>query len=62
MTRIVRVRTRVWSWKGPVVPPTRVGFGSRLLRQGLMAELGGGADLRFEPEGLVCVIQAKALD
>ena len=21
MTRIVRVRTRVWSWKGPVVPP-----------------------------------------
>jgi two-component sensor histidine kinase len=56
--------TLTWREEGgpPVVPPTRVGFGSRLLRQGLMADLGGGADLRFEPGGLVCVIQARTLD
>jgi PAS domain S-box-containing protein len=56
--------TLTWREEGgpPVVPPTRMGFGSRLLRQGLTAELGGRADLRFEPEGLICVIQARALD
>jgi PAS domain S-box-containing protein len=53
-----------WREQGgpPVAPPTRTGFGSRLLRQGLMAELGGAAELRFEPGGLVCVIQVKGLD
>lgn len=50
-----------WREEGgpPVVPPSRTGFGSRLLRQGLGVELGGPADLRFEPTGLVCVIRAR---
>jgi len=37
----------------PVAPPTRRGFGSRLLAQGLPAELNGVAQLEFAPEGLV---------
>ena len=50
-----------WREEGgpPVVAPSRTGFGSRLLRQGLGVELGGPADLRFEPTGLVCVIRAR---
>jgi two-component sensor histidine kinase len=49
-----------WREQGgpPVTPPTRTGFGSRLVRRGLASELGGMVDLRFEPEGLVCVIDA----
>ncbi|MDB5432937.1 MAG: histidine kinase [Caulobacter sp.] len=44
---------------GPAVtPPGRGGFGSRLLRQGLKSELGASAQMRFEPTGLICVIQA----
>ncbi|MDB5470464.1 MAG: hypothetical protein JWR84_2024 [Caulobacter sp.] len=46
----------------PVTPPTRSGFGSRLLRQGLVGELGGTVDLRYEPDGLICVIKARQLD
>ncbi len=56
--------TLTWREEGgpPVTAPTHSGFGSRLLRQGLNAELGGAAHLSFEPGGLVCVIQARALD
>lgn len=44
---------------GPsVVPPNQRGFGSRLIERGLAAELGGQASMRFEPSGLVCVIEA----
>jgi PAS domain S-box-containing protein len=42
----------------PVVKPARSGFGSRLLRQGLRAELGASAALDFQPGGVVCVIAA----
>jgi PAS domain S-box-containing protein len=43
---------------GPIVtPPTRRGFGSRLLEQGLPRELGGGVDMRFLGDGLRCVIR-----
>ncbi|HSV02032.1 MAG TPA: PAS domain-containing protein [Phenylobacterium sp.] len=46
---------------GPkVVAPARKGFGSRLLGQGLAAELGARAELLFEPEGLICRIRAPA--
>ncbi|MBL0404103.1 PAS domain-containing protein [Microvirga aerilata] len=42
---------------GPVVsPPTRQGFGSRLIQRGLAQELGGEIKLNFEPAGLRCVI------
>ncbi len=52
----------VLDWRergGPqVVPPTRMGFGARLLQQGLVTEFGGEARLSFEPEGLTCRIEA----
>ncbi|WP_407523851.1 sensor histidine kinase [Methylobacterium oryzisoli] len=38
----------------PVTPPTRQGFGSRLIERGLAGELGGEVRLRYEPEGVVC--------
>ena len=44
---------------GPAVsPPSRRGFGSRLIERGLSAEMGGTVTLRFEPEGLVCAFEA----
>ncbi|HEY8571542.1 sensor histidine kinase [Phenylobacterium sp.] len=46
---------------GPAVsPPPGRGFGSRLLSQGLAAELGAPATLDWRPEGLVCAIRAPA--
>jgi PAS domain S-box-containing protein len=49
-----------WAEQGgpEVSPPTRRGFGSRLVERGLAAEMGGEVRMRFEPEGLVCVIDA----
>jgi two-component sensor histidine kinase len=45
---------------GPVLagPPTRRGFGTRLLERGLARELGGTVTLTFPPEGVVCDIVA----
>jgi PAS domain S-box-containing protein len=64
-----RVEVR-WAWVGetieldwreldgpPVTPPTRRGFGSRLLYAGLNAELGAPAEIAFAPEGLTCRIR-----
>jgi PAS domain S-box-containing protein len=50
----------VWSERGgpPVTPPTRKGFGSRLIERGLAAELGGSVELAYPPEGVVCTINA----
>ena len=40
---------------GPLVtPPTRRGFGTRLITGGIMRELDGEARLDFQPSGLVC--------
>jgi PAS domain S-box-containing protein len=49
----------VWRETGgpPVTPPTRRGFGSNLLQNGLARELGGSVSLDFAPEGLVCVMR-----
>jgi two-component sensor histidine kinase len=45
---------------GPSVEaPRRRGFGSRLIERGLEADLGGGAALHFDPEGLRCEIEAS---
>lgn len=42
---------------GPrVAPPTRRGFGSRLIERSLPRELGAPAVLRFDPGGVVCRI------
>ena len=49
-----------WTESGgpPVSPPSRRGFGSRLLERGLASELHGEVELRFEPDGVVCTIHA----
>ena len=42
---------------GPLVtPPSRKGFGSRLVERGLAAELGGSVQLAFPESGVVCAI------
>ena len=38
----------------PVNPPKSEGFGFRLVRRALAAELGTPVEIRFEPKGLVC--------
>ncbi|HEY4029660.1 MAG TPA: HWE histidine kinase domain-containing protein [Caulobacteraceae bacterium] len=52
----------VLTWResgGPAVsPPTRRGFGSRLLERGLLAELGGRARVDYDPGGVVCEFRA----
>jgi PAS domain S-box-containing protein len=46
---------------GPsVTPPTRRGFGSRVIEQGLAHELDGEVKLDYRPEGLVCMIHVPA--
>jgi PAS domain S-box-containing protein len=42
----------------PVSPPSRRGFGSRLIERGLAAELSGEAHIDFRPDGVVCRIEA----
>jgi PAS domain S-box-containing protein len=51
----------VWRESGgpPVEPPTRSGFGSRLIERGLAADLGGTAALSFDSSGLRCDIEAS---
>ena len=46
----------------PVSPPSRNGFGTRLIERGLSAELGGEVRLDFRPDGLVCTMQAVLAD
>jgi two-component sensor histidine kinase len=42
---------------GPIVqPPTRKGFGSRLIERGLTRELAGEVLLDYQPSGLSCTI------
>lgn len=44
----------------PVTPPSRKGFGSRVLEQGLPHELDGKVDLAYPPDGVVCTIDMPA--
>lgn len=48
-----------WIEKGgpPVKPPSRKGFGSRLIERGLARDLNGTVSLRYDPAGVVCDIQ-----
>jgi PAS domain S-box-containing protein len=52
-----QVRLR-WQESGgpPVTPPSRKGFGSRLIERGLAQELNGEVRLDYEPAGVVCEI------
>jgi two-component sensor histidine kinase len=43
----------------PVRPPSRRGFGTRLIERGLSAELRSSVTLDFRPEGLSCTILAR---
>jgi PAS domain S-box-containing protein len=44
---------------GPAVtPPIRKGFGTRLIKRGLAADLGGSVQLTFPATGVVCIIDA----
>jgi two-component sensor histidine kinase len=45
-----------WAESGgpPVTPPTREGFGMRLIRRVLATELGGRVDIDFLPDGVRC--------
>jgi PAS domain S-box-containing protein len=47
-----------WSETGgpAVTPPTRLGFGSRLIERNLANELGGEAQIAYRPEGVVAKI------
>lgn len=51
-----------WRERGgpPVVAPTRKGFGSRVIEQGLAHELEGKVELDYGPGGLVCMINIPA--
>jgi len=42
----------------PVHPPTRRGFGSRMIERGLAVELQGSATIDFRPAGVICAIDA----
>jgi len=49
-----------WRERGgpPVHPPSRRGFGARLLTRGLAIELGHPAELEYRLEGVVCTLHA----
>lgn len=45
----------------PVTPPTRRGFGSRLIESLLAAELNGTVKITYDPKGVVCEVAANLL-
>ena len=53
-----------WIERGgpPVVPPSRKGFGSRLIERGLTAQVNADLSLDYRPEGVVCVVEASLAD
>jgi len=52
-----------WRERGgpPVQAPGRAGFGTRLLTQGLVGELGRPAELTYALEGLICTLRAPTV-
>ncbi|MCJ2065722.1 PAS domain-containing protein [Methylobacterium sp. J-088] len=54
-----RLRFR-WEERGgpPVTPPTRSGFGTRLIARSLVHGFGGSAQLTYPPEGVVLTFEA----
>lgn len=51
-----------WREEGgpPVDPPSRKGFGSRVIERGLAHELGGTTRLDFRADGVICTINIPA--
>ena len=46
----------------PVVPPSRKGFGSRLIERGLTAQVNAALALDYRPEGVTCIVEASLAD
>jgi PAS domain S-box-containing protein len=44
----------------PVTSPSRSGFGSRVIEEGLPHELGGTVEMDYAPSGVVCTIDVPA--
>jgi two-component sensor histidine kinase len=44
----------------PVSPPSRTGFGTRLIKGNLAAEFKGEVELEYHPDGVECTIYAPA--
>ena len=42
----------------PVSPPTRQGFGTRMIERALASELGGTAEIEYRPRGVVFTLEA----
>ncbi|MCJ2035577.1 GAF domain-containing protein [Methylobacterium sp. J-068] len=42
----------------PVSPPSRKGFGSRLIERGLVAQVGGTLKLEYPSAGVTCLVEA----
>jgi two-component sensor histidine kinase len=48
---------------GPTVtPPTRRGFGTRMIERALAAEFGGSAEIDYRPRGVVFTVEAPLSD
>ena len=49
-----------WQERGgpSVLPPTRRGFGSRLIESALASEIGGEVQITYDPAGVICEIVA----
>lgn len=53
-----------WRERGgpPVRPPSRRGFGTRMIERGLATELRGTVRIDFQPDGVLCTIDAPVGD
>lgn len=62
LSRTGRRRNLHATWRevdGPhVSPPTRAGFGTRLIQRGLAADLNGQVEINYPAAGVVCTIDA----
>ncbi|WP_309142302.1 hypothetical protein [Ensifer sp. ENS06] len=43
-----------------MTPPTRRGFGSRLIESLMAAELNGTVKITYDPKGVVCEVDARS--
>jgi two-component sensor histidine kinase len=50
----------VWREEGgpEVTPPSRKGFGTRMIERSLAQDIGGTVHLTYEPTGVVCAVEA----
>lgn len=55
-----RLRLRWEEIGGPAVtPPTRTGFGSRMIERALASEIGGTAEIEYRPRGILFTAEAS---